>query len=216
MIGVVNRVSVFFSAHPKRQRKLEVVIDETQPESHVHKLKDLCRTRWIERIDALDRFQKLHSSIVACMESIQEEGRGGWSPDSLTDASTLLLAITTTDFVSALVITTKCLLYLLGLTRSLQAVAEVNTVTATLKDLRENIEKHHKEWFEEVEKMCSSVGTTPSLPRLCGRQQHRTNIPAYLQTIIVEPLLYQFWTIFLPSLRNDLTYTRRQLYKVCI
>ena len=62
MIGVLNRVSLFFSAHPKRQTKLEDLTDETQPESHVHKVKDLCRTRWIERIDALDRFQKLHSS----------------------------------------------------------------------------------------------------------------------------------------------------------
>ena len=95
----------------------------------------------------------------------------------VTDASTLLLAITTTDFVSALVITTKCLLYLLGLTRSLQAeaqdivqaVAEVNTVTATLNDIRENVEKHHDEWFTELEKICSSVGTTPSMARLCGR-----------------------------------------------
>lgn len=95
--------------------------DETQPESHVHKLKDLCCTRWIKRIDALDRFQKLHTSIAACMESILAEGRSGWSQDSLTDASTLLLAITTTEFVSALVITTKCLLYLLGFTCSLQA-----------------------------------------------------------------------------------------------
>ncbi len=54
MIGVLNRVSIFFSAHPKRQRKLEEAIDKTQPEAKVHKLKDLCRTRWIERIDALD------------------------------------------------------------------------------------------------------------------------------------------------------------------
>ena len=74
MIGVVNRVSVFFSAHRKRQRKLEVAINDTQPESSVHKLKDLCRTRWIERVDALDLFQKLHSSIVECLESICSEG----------------------------------------------------------------------------------------------------------------------------------------------
>ena len=29
MIGIVNRVSIFFSAHPKRQRKLEEAIDQT-------------------------------------------------------------------------------------------------------------------------------------------------------------------------------------------
>ena len=65
MIGIVNRVSIFFSAHPKRQRKLEAVIDRTQSGLAVKKLKDLCRTRWVERIDVLNRFKSLHSSIVS-------------------------------------------------------------------------------------------------------------------------------------------------------
>ena len=82
MIGVVNRLSVFFFAHPKRQKMLEEAIHNTQPESNVQKLKDLCRTRWIERIDALDRIKKLHSSIVTCFESISAEGSFMWSPDS--------------------------------------------------------------------------------------------------------------------------------------
>ena len=114
MIGIVSRISIFFSAHPKRQRKLEEAIDTTQPEFSVRKLKDLCRTRWIEQIDAIDRFQTLHPSIVACMESISSEGSSKWSLDSLTDSCTLLLAITTTDFLSALVITNACLKYLLA------------------------------------------------------------------------------------------------------
>ena len=186
MIGIVNRVSIFFSAHPKRQGKLEDAIETTQPESSVHKLKDLCRTRWIERIDALDRFQALHLSIVACMESISSEGSSKWSRDSLTDSCTLLLAITTTDFLSALVITNACLGYLLALTKSLQAeakdiiqaVSEVNTVKAALRDVRENIEVHHSEWFGKVEQACAGVGIQPSLPRVCGRQCHRSNVPA--------------------------------------
>ena len=37
MMGVVDRVSVFFAAHPKRQRALEKSIAETQPESTVSK-----------------------------------------------------------------------------------------------------------------------------------------------------------------------------------
>lgn len=202
MIGVINRVSVFFSAHPKRQRKLEEAIDETQPQSTVHKLKDLCRTRWIERIDAFDRFQKLHSSIVACMEGITSEGRSKWSPDSVTDASTLLLAITTTEFLSALVITTGCLQYLLGLTCSLQAEAKdivqavsgVKNVIATLRDVRDNVERYHNEWFTEVGKMCNGMGTTPSMPRLCSRQCHRLNVTAsnpseYYRRTITVPVL---------------------------
>lgn len=32
--------------------------------------------------------------------------------------------------------------------------------------------------FGTVEKMCADAGVQPSLPRVCGRQQHRSNIPA--------------------------------------
>ena len=95
----------FFFAHPKRQKKLEEAIHSTQPESKVTKLKDLCRTRWIERIDALNRVKWLHSSIVTCFESITAEVSHKWSLDSLTNAHTLLLAITTTF------ITNECLNY---------------------------------------------------------------------------------------------------------
>ena len=112
MIGIVKRLSLFFSAHPKRQKKLEEAIQNAQPESKVLKLKDLCRTRWIERIDALDRVKKIHYSLVVCFESISTEGSSLWSADSVIDASTLLLAITTTEFTSALVITNECLQYL--------------------------------------------------------------------------------------------------------
>ena len=202
MIGIVNRASIFFSAHPKRQRKLEEAIDATQPESSVRKLKDLCRTRWIERIDALDRFQTLHPSIVACMECIATEGSSKWTPDSLTDASTLLLALTTTGFLSALVIASTCLNYLLALTRSLQAEAkdiveamsEINHVKTALRNIRENVDVHHGEWFAKVERMCDSVGIEPSLPRVCGRQHHRANVPAqtpceYYRCIITIPVL---------------------------
>ena len=186
MIRVVNKVSMFFFAHPKRQRKLEEVINESQPSSRVNKLKDLCRTRWIERIDALERFKILHSSVALCLETISSEGSTSWSADSLTDASTLLLAITTTEFVSALVISSKSLNYLYSLTTSLQAEAkdivqaikEVDTLKKTISDIRDDVETYHGQFFEEVEKMCQSVGTQPSLPRRCGRQTHRSNVPA--------------------------------------
>ena len=90
------------------------------------------------REDALDRFKKLHSSLVSCFETISAEGSSCWTPDSLTDASTLLLAISTTDFLSVLVITSSSLSYLTALTKSLQseakdivqAVSEIDNLTS--------------------------------------------------------------------------------------
>ena len=99
MMGVGDRVSVFFAAHPKCQRALEKSIATTRPESTVSKLKDLRRTRWIRRIDTLHIFQTLYISIVSCMEGICADGPNLWSSDSLTDARSLQLAVTATAFL---------------------------------------------------------------------------------------------------------------------
>ncbi len=202
MIGVVNRLTIFFFAYPKRQKKLEEAINITQPQSRVHKLKDLCRTRWVERIDALDRVISLYLSIVACIETIRTEGSLLWSPDSVTDSSTLLSAIKTTEFLSALVITSECFQNVRGLTVRLQeeakdivqAVSEITTLISTLKDVRNNLDFYHSKWFRTIESMCSEVGPVPSMPRLCGRQQHKPSTPAsdpleYYRRVISVPLV---------------------------
>ena len=73
------------------------------------------------------------ASVVTCMESIYEEGPRKWSTDSLRDASGLLLAITASDFISASVVTNKCLWYLRALTCSL--LAEAKEVVQALGDI---------------------------------------------------------------------------------
>lgn len=202
MMGVVRRAGTFFDAHPKRQLALEKAINETQPAANKKKLGDLCRTRWVQRLDALEAFQQLHSSVVACMESICEAGPRYWSTDSVTDAKGLLLSITASDFISALVVTNKCLGYLRALTCSLQAeakdvvqaVGEIDVVIASLNDVRTNIDAHHGNWFEEIEQICHAVDVVPALPRRCGRQRHRDNTPAdepvtYYRRCISVPLV---------------------------
>ena len=114
------------------------------------------------------------------------EGPRKWTLDTLTDASTLLLAISTTECLSTLVIIAACLKYLLGLTCSLQAeakdiiqaVSEINHVKTALRDVRENTDSYHSQWFVVAEQMCDSL-VQPSLPQLCGRQRHRSNVPAH-------------------------------------
>ena len=156
----------------------------------------------IEWIDALDRIKKLYSSVVACFENISAEDSRMWYPNSVTDPSTLLLVITRTEFISALVITNECLRYLGGLTTSLQkeakdivqAVSAIKTLTSFLNQVRENVDSYHSRWFETVSKVCNGVGTTPSMPRTCGRQRHRVSIPAsnpseYFRRTITVPML---------------------------
>ena len=135
------------------------------------------------------------------MESICNDGPGLRNADSITDARDLQLAITTTDFLCALVIN-SCLKYVQALTTNLQsesrdivsAVREIEVVTTVIQDVRDNVQMHHSKWFLTIENMCSIVGTVPSLPRRCGRQTHCSNMPAetpseyYCRTISIPPL----------------------------
>ena len=85
------------------------------------------------------------------MESICDDGPSLWTPDALIDARSLLLAITTTDFLSALVVTNACLKYVQALTSDLQAetedivatVGDIKTVISTLQNVRDNIDTTH-------------------------------------------------------------------------
>ena len=223
MTGIVKRLSILIFAPPKYQKKLEEAIQNTQPESNMLKLNDLCRKRWIEGIDALDRIKKLYSSIVACFENILAEGYHMWTPDSVTDASTLLLVTTRTDFISAPVITNECLQSFRGFTTSLQeeakdivqAMSEIKTLTSSLKQVRENVDSHHSRWFESVSKMCNEVGTTPSMPRISGRQHHRVSTPAcnpseYFRRTVTVPILDHL----LSELDSSLVNIKKLFFKV--
>lgn len=202
MMGICKKVHDFFDVHPKHQLKLEEAIGETQPEHRITKIKDLSRTRWVQRLDALHTMCILHPSIVTCMETIKEEGSRLWSSTALADACSLLLAVTNADFLSALVIAQQTLGYLRGITISLQAeskdivqaVSEVDEVIEALQSARDNVDELHTGWFNEVEQMCREVGVEPQMPRRCGRQQHRANIPAenpsdFFKRVITIPLL---------------------------
>ena len=217
---------MFFAVHPKRQRAFETAIYQTQPSSSSQKLKDMCRTRWIQRNDAADVFKRLFPSIAACLDNISNEGSGLWSADSLTDAKALYLAITTTEFVSALVITNSCRKYIQSLTSSLQAEAkdivagmgEIDTVTATIQDIRDNIDTYHTEWFLTISEMLSQVGEEPSIPRRCGRQTHHSNVPAaspseYYKRVISIPVVDHL----LSELRGRFDrHQRRALLGLCL
>uniref|UniRef100_A0A1X7U3U8 HAT C-terminal dimerisation domain-containing protein n=1 Tax=Amphimedon queenslandica TaxID=400682 RepID=A0A1X7U3U8_AMPQE len=147
-----------------RQRAYELAIAETQPSSSVQKLKDLCRTCWV---DSLSTFCSLYKSTVSCMETIISEGPQLWSSDSLTDAR-----IPAYNLHSPTVnLHGECL-------DIVTAVQEIDTVIPTVKNVRDNIDRYHSEWFHNVQKMCEVTSTIPSIPRTCRHQTQRCNVPA--------------------------------------
>ncbi len=94
----------------------------------------------------------LLSSLVLCMETIQDESQN-WYIDTLTDARDLLLAITSPEFIAPLVITQRVHTYTTGITHSLQAesrdimeaVGSIDTLRDALQSVRDSVDVYHRD-----------------------------------------------------------------------
>ena len=111
--GVVSEIAKFFNYSPKRQHFFERVVQSVAPEEKKTKLKDLCRTRWVQRIDSYTVFHDLYSSIIKTMEYIStcssELGDWSWDTDTLTKARGFLHQLNTFEFLVSFNITMRML-----------------------------------------------------------------------------------------------------------
>lgn len=118
MMGVVRKLSEFFSNSPKRQEYLIKKIKDLLPHSNHRVLIDVCKTRWIARIDGMDRIVELLLPVISTLEDISlnrdEYGDQRWNQNSRTDAQALVNAVTFSFIVTLVVVR-----YILDLTRPL-------------------------------------------------------------------------------------------------
>ncbi len=75
MMKTSKKLHDLFHAHPKHLQQIESAIEITHPESRQRKVKDLSRIRWVQHLEALETLCTFHSSLVLCMETIQDESQ---------------------------------------------------------------------------------------------------------------------------------------------
>ena len=66
----VGEIARFFSFSAKRQRLLDKAIEASNHSSRDKKLKDSCRTRWVERIDSYAVFLELLPALHTCLQAM--------------------------------------------------------------------------------------------------------------------------------------------------
>ena len=194
---------LFFNYSPKRQQQFEKELPVGV--STRTKLVNLCKTRWVARIEAYEVFGDLYPAVVSTLETISSEP--GWSSDTAHKAAGLLTAVTQFSFLVAFVVVNIGLGFIKGITTSLQsrtldicnAYAEVNTVVSVLQDVRDDVVTHHKAWYQIAVATGDKVGATQTIPRRCGRQTARSNVPAdtpeeYYRRAITIPFLDEMFT----------------------
>ena len=185
MMDHVTSISSFFSNSPKRQLLLEDMVKKFTPHSKHTKLLDVCKTRWVLRIDGLDRLLEMHSAVAETMFLIRDNDDGSWST-SASEADSLSSIITSFDFIITLVVVRMCLGYTKSATIQLQGahidiikgLQEISMMKMSLQTARTEIDVYHHKWFQYAVDLASKVGAAVFSPRICRRQIHRDNIPA--------------------------------------
>ena len=123
-------------------------------------LKNMCKTRWVERHEAYEVFFALFSCIMRALEVMANDQYGNvawsWDTDTKNKASGLANVISSFYSIITLLTAMKCLSILKPLSVKLQkryldvyeAYTNSNNVTDDLQDIRDNIKDIWTEWFD--------------------------------------------------------------------
>ena len=202
MVEHVRVVSEFFNFSPKRFELLVKTIKEMLPDANHKRLINVCKTRWVARIDSLDVFIEVFTAIVRCFEIIKGNVDNTWNTDSVKKAFYLFHATVSFSFIAPLVFVSRCLEVTRPLTVQLQDSAldagsareKVSRLYVQLEKVRNEVDIRRTRWFDEAESLAESVGTSPEQPRTVGRQVHTPNTPAdspseYYKRVVTIPFL---------------------------
>ena len=188
----IGEMARFFKFSAKRQALLDKAMDTTNPAPKAKKLKDACRTRWIERIDLyivfLELIPAVHKTLQAMTSPVDFSDLGDWSWDSetVTKASGFLYQLESSSFLITFIILLEVLSNLRGLTCKLQMEAidvlyahkQVKQVTTTFEKMWRNSEQEFRRIYKRATKLGKDLngeGFELSTPRLSKRQSHRAN-----------------------------------------
>jgi len=183
MLGVIDKVFKFFDNHPKRQYLLNTSC--AADGLATSKLKSLCKTRWVQRIDALQLFVSMFVSIIKSFDQVTTNS-SDWSRDSITDAMSLCKAMLNFEFIITLITVERCMSFTHNLTTSLQAKAidilkatqHVGVLRKVLTDFRSNIDVQFNTLFKNASRLAEKYEVSIKTPRTCSRQTARDNHPA--------------------------------------
>ena len=137
--GVIDKlksVCLFFFGSPKREGLLEAIVSKNLAgdgkERKRKALIDLCKTRWAARHDAYRHFYQAYFHIIETFEqikfgpdpdddSVASKTFADWDPKSKSEASSLLIGITSFSFLVTFNTVYKFLAHLEGVTKKLQS-----------------------------------------------------------------------------------------------
>ena len=124
MMSMISAIANFFNYSPKRQTLLTCHAMpchvENYPDNSLKtKLLPLCKTRWVERINAFEVTLELIEAVIDILSEMSQNLDKQWNRDTVGQALSLLKSLDF-EFIINLVITHKILAYTSGITTGLQ------------------------------------------------------------------------------------------------
>ncbi|XP_046863470.1 52 kDa repressor of the inhibitor of the protein kinase-like [Xenia sp. Carnegie-2017] len=200
--GAGNFIETLNYGVRRGDKVLENHLKNCETNSKKTRLTDICKTRWVERIEGLDTFQELFVPVYTTLNDMSENLDGEFKPSLQSDASSLFQLIDRFDFVVALVITRNILDSALPVTQLLQGksidimdgIHLISTLKTEVVNMRNSSDFYHDTWYDEALELAAKVGIEEWKPRTVRKQTTRENIPhttisEYYKRAITLPLL---------------------------
>ena len=149
----------------------------TPEEKHITLL-DVCQTRWVKRIDGLDRFEDMFEVVMVTLQTIRDDVGNHWNNDSRHKAGSLFYSLAEFSFIFSMVVAKYFFFKMRPLTTGLQKrELEVDFVKNSLKTSaeRDNLERIHQELYDRATTIADFIGSKPGKPRICKRMTNREN-----------------------------------------
>lgn len=183
VMEIADKVCHFFCNSPKRQLALEKIVDQELPEEQRTRLKSLC-----VKLGGWSAMKNLRFLLTFSKQLFPRWMR---SPEKQVgirraDAASLSLVLNRFPFIFRLMVTKEVLGMTKGLSIKLQkramdiakAFDEIGTVKATLQKSRDGVEAFRERVFDKAKAIAADVDVEVSVPRVVGRQVHRSNTPS--------------------------------------
>ena len=178
---------------------------EQTPDSKKKRLLHLCKTRWVERHDAVLTFVELFSPLVTCLTKCL-----GLDKDTATSAQMVLNSISRPEFIVATSVMHEVLAVTKPLSVQLQkvgidlikAMSLMDETIACLDDKRSNDASFLTVW-EVAESLASVADVDLKQPRQVQRQRNRVNMESCSdQEYFKRDIYYPFLDHILSELRS--------------
>lgn len=195
-LGTINKIITFFRSSCKREKVLKDKVLQADGVAKRTRLINFCETRWVERLDAVSLFYELFPLIVESLTEIQE------FKDSETSslAFSFLAAVQKPIFLVSMVVVYHVFNLSIGLASLLQSKQmDLKRCVELCENLEKELEHFRTNFqpvYKEAETVAGLIGTVLQIPRIVGRQKHRSNF----MTETDSPEDYFRLSVFFPSL----------------